>query len=134
MFLKSFRKSAAFFRLSKFTLCFWIFTRVGFWVYFFILLIPLPLIFLVYHACQKHSSKIILSSLFLRVIALTTIIFITTTDTFVCYHKKIFNDVVWSQENTIRENGRFSSFIYYGYKEKNYVSLKKYALPSADIV
>ncbi len=103
-----------------------------FWIILFSLFIPIAIILLIYQDNKNCSPKAIICSLSYRLFFLLTTVAILSSDTFIKYHTKTYTYINWSQERTIRENGRFSSFIFYGHQEKqNFLTLKKYM--SSDI-
>ena len=96
--------------------------------------IPLSICFLIYHAYKEYSSLHLRFSLFIKLSALFAIIFLMSTDAFLDQYTTFFNYITWSENKTIRENGRFSNFIFYAYKEQqNLLKLKGYQSSDIDI-
>lgn len=99
---------------------------VGFLMFFALI----PLIFFVwfFHLTKEYVFKTLIISLSVRLFFLSLLLFFFTTKPFDDFQKNIFKHVIWSQENTIRYNGRFSSFLFYANQQnENYLYLKKYS-------
>lgn len=102
----------------------WAFSpMMGFGLVLIFLAIPAILLFLLYRAYKSYPSKHFKLSLFLRTVLIGLTGLTLTTDTFANFHNEKFRYYFWSQEFTVRENGKFSSFIYYNNREKE--SIKK---------
>ena len=82
------------------------------------LAIPLSLFLLLAHVYKNTDAKSFWAALLVRIIILMSIFVILRSDQFFNLHKSVFNYSVWSQEDTIKENGKFSSFIYYANQEQ----------------
>ena len=68
-----------------------------------------------YHSGSINQFK---RALALRAVLIPLMLITFSTQGFREYHHQHFNYTVWSQEDTIRDNGRFSSFIYYTLQEQ----------------
>ena len=79
--------------------------------------------FLLYQSYNSQPSAYFKQSLFIRTLFISLTAFTLTTDSFAHFHNKKFRYYFWSQEFTVRENGKFSSFIYYYNQERE--SIKK---------
>ena len=80
-----------------------------------------------YFGVDMKDAEIILS-FFLKIAALFVISFMIFSGSFNELYIKTFNYIDWSQERTIKSNGRVSSFIYYGMQErKNRARLKTFS-------
>lgn len=86
---------------------------------FIFLLIPISILILFCSAAKNLTKNEYNLSITLRLLIIASAFFTLTSSSFINYHKQIFNYSVWSQEDTIRENGKFSSFIYYANKENS---------------
>ncbi len=90
--------------------------------------IPCIFLFLIYQAYKSYPSKHLKRSLFLRTTLIGFTAFALTSNTFAHFHSEQFRYISWSQEQTIRQNGKFSSFIYYSNEEiANTKKLENYA-------
>ena len=91
------------------------------------LLVPIIISVLFYLASMGLSKKNIYVTLVLRLFASFALVTLLLSDVATEYTKNAFLDIEWSQERTIRKNGRFASFLYFGMKEKeNLTALKKH--------
>ncbi|MEW6997489.1 LTA synthase family protein [Colwelliaceae bacterium BS250] len=86
---------------------------------FVFLLIPISILILAYSAAKKSPRKDFNLSIIIRLSVIVLAYVVLTSNVFIHYHKQIFNYSVWSQEDTIRENGKVSSFIYYANEESS---------------
>ncbi|WOH36443.1 sulfatase-like hydrolase/transferase [Thalassotalea fonticola] len=86
---------------------------------FIFLLIPASIVVLAYSASKNLQKSEYNLSITVRLLIIASAFFALTSSAFIHYHKQIFNYSVWSQEDTIRENGKFSSFIYYANNENS---------------
>ena len=94
---------------------------------FMFLLIPMSLLVLIYNASKQLNTNEFYQSVTVRLLLITTAFFVLTSNSFIHYHKQIFNYSPWSQEDTIRENGKFSSYIYYANAQNsNYLRLNQF--------
>jgi phosphoglycerol transferase MdoB-like AlkP superfamily enzyme len=84
----------------------------------FMSLIPIALITLLIHAHKACSIKTLLSSITLRLTLVTSLLFTVSSQAFTEFHQDLFKYTLWSQEFTIRVNGKLSSFIYYANEER----------------
>ncbi len=67
-------------------------------------------------------------SLVMRLALLSLFVFTMTTQTTKTFQDKFFNYTVWAQEDTVRENGRINSAVFYALQELNYSqTLKQYS-------
>ncbi len=82
------------------------------------LLIPFS-IFLSIYLNKTNRFTDLKISLLIRFIFFIVIVFFLDGPTTEKFQKKYFNYTVWAQEDTIRENGRFSSFIFYAKQERS---------------
>jgi len=82
------------------------------------LLVPTSIGVSIYYARKAYRPQHFKVSLLVRaglvVVAISTLM----SDAFTEYHEAKFRYTVWSPEWTIRENGRFSSFMYYANEER----------------
>ena len=99
-------------------------------VFLFASLIPLAVLGLIYGAAKVNSKKQLLSSLSIRTTLITLLMFFISTESFNRWHEQNFHYTVWSEEDTLRENGKFSSFIYYSNQER--INQQKLSEISAD--
>jgi len=98
------------------------------------LTIPAVFLFLLYRAYQSYPSKQFKQSLLLRTVFISLTAFTLTTDTFANFHNEQFRYYFWSEEFTVRENGKFSSFIYYNNQERASTrKLEKFVSHNTDI-
>ncbi len=98
------------------------------------LTIPAVFLFLLYRAYQSYPSKQFKQSLLLRSVFISLTAFTLTTDTFANFHNEQFRYYFWSEEFTVRENGKFSSFIYYNNQERASTrKLEKFVSHNTDI-
>jgi hypothetical protein len=77
--------------------------------------IILSLFYLAYKSKGWHQYK---WDLAVRIFAILCLAGLLNSQWFVQFHQQSFNYIVWSQEDTIRENGKFSSFYYYFNQEQ----------------
>jgi phosphoglycerol transferase MdoB-like AlkP superfamily enzyme len=97
-------------------------------------LICFPVVMLFYKAYQNRSFKDVIYSVLFRVLLVSLVLFIFLSDTFADYRVSSYQYTEWSQEKSIKENGRFSSFMFYGYQEKeNAALLGEYSKKNIDI-
>ncbi len=82
-----------------------------------ILLIPIAIGVLVYFSAKTYASKNLRFTLFVRAGGIAVLFFVFNSETFNQLHQSQFRYTVWSPEDTIRENGKFSSFLYYSNQE-----------------
>ncbi len=87
-------------------------------VFLFAFIIPLSMWGLIYGASKRSSRKQIVASVTIRVILMTLMVFVLSSRTFNQIHNQYFQYTVWSEEDTMRENGKFSSFVYYSNQER----------------
>ncbi len=80
--------------------------------------IPSIILFLLYRVYKSYPSRHFKQSLLLRTVLISLTAMTLTTETFANFHNEKFRYYSWSQEFTVRENGKFSSFIYYNNQEK----------------
>ena len=85
-----------------------------------VLLIPLSIIVLLFFARRGYSGRYFWNSLVLRGVLCMAFISCLASNVFQEGHGQHFSSTSWSQEKTIRENGRFSSFVFFGFQEKEY--------------
>lgn len=85
---------------------------------FYALLAPLIIFALLYLAYKGRSPKSTFISMTSRLSMASLLIMLLLSNAAAEYTKTHFKEVAWSQELTIKENSRLSSFIYYGIKEK----------------
>jgi phosphoglycerol transferase MdoB-like AlkP superfamily enzyme len=105
-----------------------------FLIFFLGFLICFPVVMLFYKAYQNRSFKDIIYSVLFRVLSVSLVLFVFLSDTFADYRASSYQYTEWSQEKSIKENGRFSSFIFYGYQEKkNFSLLNEYGKKNIDI-
>lgn len=62
-------------------------------------------------------------SLITRIVLLSLFVFTTRTQITKTFQDKHFNYTVWAQEDTVRENGRFNTSIFYAIQELDYSDL-----------
>lgn len=100
---------------------------LAFLVFVLISFIILPIALLLYIAHKEKSFGQMVFALFWRAVALSLVVFVLLSDRFVADYLKYYNYTGWSQEKSIKENGRISSFLFYGYQErKNYSLLQDF--------
>ena len=75
-------------------------------VFLFATLIPLSIWGLIYTASKSGSKRQVLISVTTRAALMTLMIFILSSETFNQLHAKTFHYTVWSEEDTLRENGK----------------------------
>jgi len=79
-------------------------------------------------AIRQQTIARIKYSLLARISLLLLMSFLASSDHFYRFQQNNFKYTVWSQEDTIRENGKFSSFFFFLNQEKvNFEKLQSYA-------
>jgi hypothetical protein len=91
---------------------------LAFSIFLFVGLIPLSIWGLIYSAGKTCSKKQILTSLSIRATLMSLLLFFVSSEIFNQFHAQQFHYTVWSEEDTLRENGKFSSFLYYSNQER----------------
>ncbi len=87
--------------------------------------------FLLHQAYKTYPAKRFASSLLFKMISLIIIVTVLSSQTLSRYLEDSYIDITWSQQGTIRKNGRFASIIHHGIQEQqNLLKLSKYASPS----
>ena len=90
-------------------------------------LIPISILFLFYQSYKKYTFKRLAVSLSYKLFLIFIVISTLSSSRFTDYITKSYEYFSWSINISIRNNGRFASFIYYGSQEKqNYLKIKKY--------
>ncbi len=98
-------------------------------LFLFVGLIPLSIWGLIYSVRKVCSKKQMLNSLTVRAVLVSLLLFFVSSEMFNQFHAQQFHYTVWSEEDTLRENGKFSSFIYYSNQERlNQKKLAKISL------
>ncbi len=99
-----------------------------------IFLLLIPLVVLIYKECREQGLKSILFSLTYRMLALCAVGLLLLSGAFAQSYTGLYNYTEWSQEKSIKENGRFFSFIFFGYQEReNAKILSAYTDEKVDI-
>jgi len=114
----------------------WDFSPLLGWMFvLWCVLILLPPALLICEARRHYPNKILFKSIFYRVIGVVALIWGLSTSVFYQFQQKIFKDVVWSQEVTIRKNGRINGFIFYDHQTNaNKETLLKYSYSDIDVI
>ena len=87
--------------------------------------------FLLHQAYKAYPAKRFAISLLFKMISLIIIVTVLSSETLIRYLEDSYIDIAWSQQGTIRKNGRFVSIIHHGIQEQqNLLKLSKYASPS----
>jgi len=87
-------------------------------VVLFFSLIPLSLWGLIHSVGKSCSKKQLHASVTIRAALMTLMLLVLSSETFNEFHEQQFHYTVWSEEDTLRENGKFSSFVYYSNQER----------------
>ena len=85
------------------------------------LIVVLCVMYLIVMAYRIYSLKLFVLSLSYKLIFISAIIVTFSSDIFLDYFTKSFDDIFWSHQMTIRNNGRFASVIYHGSVERQYL-------------
>ena len=86
------------------------------------LLIPLSVYLSIKLNARLNFSQLAVS-LIIRIALLSLFVFTMTTPMTKIFQERFFNYTVWAQEDTVRENGRFNSSIFYALQELSYSNL-----------
>ncbi len=81
-----------------------------------VLLIVLAVSYQIYIFKKRETKSVFYTVIALKIIAIAGFVYYLGTDHFRDYLQKRFKYYSWSQAKTIKKNGRFASFIYYGIK------------------
>ena len=79
-----------------------------------ILLIISPILYMIYNFKKNSKKQTFYSLISIKIVVLVGLFFYLNTSHFSHYLFKKFDYCNWSQGKTIKTNGRFTSFIYYG--------------------
>lgn len=97
----------------------------------FLLIIPLCVATLLRKAYKEYPLKKFILSLSCKLTLLCIIAIVISSNIFFNFILKSYDEITWSQQRSIRNNGRITSFIYYGIQEKqNAHKLGSYAFNS----
>lgn len=97
-------------------------------------LVPILILMLIIMAAAGSDKVSFGYRLLLRISLLAIVCATLTTGLFNRYHAQVFQELEWSQEETIRNNGRLASFLFFGNREwKNTRILKSYREQNLDI-
>lgn len=99
-------------------------------IFLFFSLIPLSLWVLIDSARKCYPKNQLRTSVIVRTVLMTLMLFTLSSETFNQLHEQQFHYSVWSEEDTLRENGKLSSFIYYSNQER--INQRKLMQVSAD--
>lgn len=98
-------------------------------ILFFIVLLPLVSFFMHAKIADEYSLKTFSFSVLKRILILVFIFSIFYFSPVRVFLVEKFNYIDWSQERTIKSNGRVASFIYYGLQEKkNRETLEEFSM------
>ncbi len=107
---------------------------MAFAILIFSSLIPLSIVVILSHARKKYKLKSFIISTSCRILLIVTIATLLSSNIYTRYISQSYDEIHWSQRITIKNNGRFSSFIYYGNQEKqNLAKFKKYTSSHIDV-
>jgi phosphoglycerol transferase MdoB-like AlkP superfamily enzyme len=111
------------------------FSPVMYWSMVGILLFLVSLIgYLFYIQKYNVSKRVFFIHMSLKVILLVGMLVLVRSETAIAYMDKYFKYYSWSEPKTIKKNGRFSSFVYYGIKrELASKKLENYRKKSLDV-
>jgi hypothetical protein len=99
---------------------------LGLGLFFVYSLIPLSLLISLFFNGHYRISQL-KQSLLLRGSLFVLFILIINSQVLLSFHQNYFNYTVWAQEDTVRENGRFNSTLFYILQEKRHTkTLKNY--------
>lgn len=87
-------------------------------IFLFAALIPLSIWALINSARKHCSRKQICVSVSIRAALMVLLLFVLSSESLNQIHEQQFNYTVWSEEDTLRENGKFSSFVFYSNQER----------------
>ena len=99
-----------------------------------LLIIPLSIAILLYYSFHEYERKKYLKTLATRMIIVLFMIAFLLSEPFNYFQELTFKKLSWSQERSIRYNGRFAFFFYqFKQEQKNYESLKEFKDDDIDI-
>lgn len=108
---------------------------LGTGVVLFLSVIPLSILFLLFHAAKSYPRREFSRLLIYKIAALTAFALFATTEPYQRLHERFFVYTSFSQKATIRQNGRFNSFVHYlGRETQNRKKLLEYASSDLDIM
>jgi len=93
------------------------------WLAFGLIAIYLLIPFSIYLSVKYNNFTQLKKSLTIRFISLILSVVIILSPITKSFQDKFFNYTVWAQEDTIRENGRFNSLIFYALQESSNAKL-----------
>jgi len=97
-------------------------------------LIPFS-IFLSIYLNKTNKYTALKRSLLVRLLIFTTIVFVIVSPMMTKFQEIYFNYSVWAQEDTVRENGRFNSSVFYAKQEhSNVKTLDRYAISGSNAI
>ncbi len=98
-------------------------------IFIWLIIVPTAsLLFLIWHTVKDYPPKKFFISWGGRLVFFFLIAMLLGSASFGDFYTKKFNYIDWSQERTIKSNGRLASFIYYGIQEeKNKVALRSFS-------
>jgi len=97
-------------------------------------IIPVAVITVLYHALRNYSRRKFLLLSAAKISFLLCLVSFISSEAFTWYQKKTFRDLAWSQDRTIRHNGRIAYFLFQHKRARhNYHLLRSYPDQGMDI-
>ncbi len=98
------------------------------WIVTSAVAVVLSVTFLLYRAYLVYSPGSLAVSLSGRALLAGVVAAVLFSDAFADYFMESYEYVSWSQQRSIKNNGRFASFLYYGYRERQaFLKLSRFA-------